>query len=196
MRPAQPQQVVADGFGQEPLLPEFQDRNGAVALGQFRAVRAVDQRDMREPRLIPAHGLENLHLAERVGQMVVTADDMGDPHVVVIDHHRVQIGRRAIAAQDDHVVHLGIGDADGALHHVLDHRFALLRGFQADRRLHACRGLGRVAIAPAPVIARGAAFRDGLLSHLAEFFGRTPAAIGLAGFEELISDLRMASGAR
>ena len=42
--------------------------------------------------------------------MVVAADDVGDAHVVVVHHHRLHVGRRAVAAQHDHVVQLGVGD--------------------------------------------------------------------------------------
>ena len=48
-------------------------------------------------------------------------------HVVVVHHDGVQVGRRAVAAQDDHVVQLGVGDADLALDQVVDHGLALAR---------------------------------------------------------------------
>ena len=88
--------------------------------------------------------------------MVVAADDVGDRHVVVVHHHRVQVGGRAVAAQDDHVVEFGIRDAHGALHQILDHRLALARRLQPDGGRDARRRLGRVAVAPAPVVARRA----------------------------------------
>ena len=52
------------------------DAERAVALRQFRAVGAVDQRDMRHARYVPAQRLVNLHLPRRIGQMIVAADDM------------------------------------------------------------------------------------------------------------------------
>ena len=90
MRPAEAQQVVAQRLGQKTLLAKLQHRRRAMALGQFRAVGAVDQRDMRETRQVPSHGLIDLHLAERVGQVVIAADDMGDRHVMVVHHHRME----------------------------------------------------------------------------------------------------------
>ena len=89
---------------------------------------------MAETRPLPAHGVVNLRLAERVGQVVVAADDMGDRHVVVIDDHRVLIGRCVVAAQDDHVVELGIAHADHALHEIIHHRLPVAQCAKADRR--------------------------------------------------------------
>ena len=87
---------------------------------------------MGEARPVPAHGVVNLRLAERVGQVIVAADHVGDGHVVVIDDHGVLIGRRAVAAQDDHVVQLGVCDPHRALHEVPDHRLALARRLQPN----------------------------------------------------------------
>ena len=64
--------------------------------------------------------------------MVVAADDVGDAHVVIVDHHRQHVGRGAVRPQQDEIVELGIGHRDPALDEVLDHRFALARGLQAD----------------------------------------------------------------
>ena len=54
--------------------------------------------------------------------MVVAADDMGDAHVVIVDHDREIVGRRAVGAQDDQVVELLVGDRDLALDMVLGSR--------------------------------------------------------------------------
>ena len=71
--------------------------------------------------------------------MVVAADDMGDAHVVIVDHHREIVGRRAVAAQDDEIVEVLVGEHDAALHAVLDHRLALARRLEADRGLNSRR---------------------------------------------------------
>ena len=73
--------------------------------------------------------------------MVVAADHVGDAHVVVVDHHGQHVGRRAVGAQQDHVVELGVLDRDLALHGILDHRLAALRRPQPDHRRDACRRL-------------------------------------------------------
>ena len=96
MPPAEAEQVIAQRLGQKTLLAEFQHADRAVAFREFRAVGAVDERDMREMRRLPAHRVVDLDLPERVGQMVVAADDMADRHVMVVHHHGMQIGRRAV----------------------------------------------------------------------------------------------------
>ncbi len=114
---------------------------------------------------------------------------------MVVHHHRVQVGRRAVAAEDDHVVELGIGDPDGALDQVGDHRLALAWRLEADRGLHARRGLGRVTVAPAPVVAGRAALGQGALAHLLQLLGGAVAAIGAAGPEQRHRHLGMAGRA-
>ncbi len=64
--------------------------------------------------------------------MVVAADDVGDAHVVIVDHHREHVGRRAVGAQQDEIVELGVLDGDAALDLVVDHRLALARRLEAD----------------------------------------------------------------
>ena len=63
------------------------DAQRAMALGEFRAVRSMDQRNVRHHRHIPAKRIVDLLLARAVRQMVVAADDVGDTHVVVVDDH-------------------------------------------------------------------------------------------------------------
>ena len=45
MRPAEPEQIVADTIRHVAPVAEFGDRLGAVAFGQLGAVGAMDQRD-------------------------------------------------------------------------------------------------------------------------------------------------------
>ena len=82
-----------------------------MALAELGAVGAVDQRDVGIGRLGPAHRADDRQLAEGVVEMVVAADDVGHAHVMVVDHHREHVGRRAVGAQQDEIVELGIGDA-------------------------------------------------------------------------------------
>ena len=56
MAPAEPQQIVEQRFGQDAELVAIGvDAERAVALRQFGAVGAVDQRDVGIGRLGPAH---------------------------------------------------------------------------------------------------------------------------------------------
>jgi hypothetical protein len=114
-------------------------------------------------------------LARGVGQMVVAADDVGDAHVVIVDDHGVHVGRVAVRAQDDEIVQILVGETHVALHAVAHDRLALLRRLDADRALDAGRRLGRIAVAPAPVIARRSALGARLLAHFLQL-GRCPKA--------------------
>ena len=59
-------------------------------------------------RLGPAHRADDRQLAEGVVEVVVAADDVGHAHVMVVDDHRQHVGRRAVGAQQDEIVELGI----------------------------------------------------------------------------------------
>ncbi len=88
------------------------------------------------------HRLVDLHLAGGVGEVVVAADDMGDAHVVVVDHDGEHVGRRCRRAQQDEVVEILVLPDDAALHTVLDDRLALERRLEPDDGLDAGRSLG------------------------------------------------------
>ena len=192
MAPAQPQQVVAQRLGQEAHVAIGIDAERAVALAELGAVGPVDQRDMGIDRLGPAHRLDDLQLPEGVVEMVVAADHVRDAHVVVVDHDRVHVGRRAVGAQQDHVVELGVLDLDLALHGVLDHGLAVLRRLQPDHRRHARRRVLRIAIAPAAVIAHRHAGAALGVAHLLELLGRGVAVVGLALGQHLLGHLGVA----
>ena len=85
--------------------------------------------------------------------MIVAADDMGHAHVVIVDDDGEHIGRVAVGAQQHEIVELLVGEDDLALHLVVDDRLALLRGAEPDDGRDAGRRLGRVAVAPAAVVA-------------------------------------------
>jgi hypothetical protein len=87
-------------------------------------------------------GVVDLLLAGRVGEVVVATNDVSDGHVVVVDHHRQHIGRRAVGAQQHQVVEVLVLPGDAALHLVLDHCLAGERCLEADHRLDVRRRLG------------------------------------------------------
>ena len=196
MAPAQPQQVVAQRRRQEAHVAIGVDAQRPVTLAELGAVGPVDQRNVGIDRLRPAHRADDLELAEGVVEMIVAADDMGHAHVVIVDDDGQHVGRRAVGAQQDHVVELGVLDRDLALHRVLDDRLPGLRRLEAHDRLHVGGGLLRVAVAPAAVVAHRLA--GGLLRspHLIEFLRRGIAVIGMALGQHLVRDLGMAGGAR
>ena len=195
MAPAQPQQVVAQRRRQEAHVAVGIDAEGAVALAELGAVRPVDQRNVGIDGLFPAHGADDLQLAEGIVQVVVAADDVADAGIVVVDDDGQHVGRRAVGAQQDHVVELAVLDLNLALHGVGDYRLAGLRRFQADDGLDAGRCLLGVAVAPAAIVAHRLA--GGLLggAHLVQLLGRGVAMVGVAGGQHLVGDLGVAGRA-
>ena len=104
-----------------------------MALGQFCAVGPVDQGDMGEVRNVPAHRLIDRDLAEGIAEMVIAADHMRHAHIMVIHHNGPHIGRRAVGAQQDHVVQFAGLDGHAALYAIFQHTVAAIRRAQADR---------------------------------------------------------------
>ncbi len=196
MAPAQPQQVVAQRRRQEAHVAIGIDAQRAVALAELGAVGPVDQRDVGIDRLRPVHGTDDLELAEGVVQVIVAADHVRDVHVVVVDDDGQHVGRRAVGAQQDHVVELGVLDLDLALHGILDHGLAALRRLEANDRRHAGRRVRRLAVAPAAVVAHRHAGLALRVAHLLEFLGRGVAVIGLAHGQHLLRHLGVPRRAR
>ena len=77
--------------------------------------------------------------------MVVAADDVGDPHLGVVDGDREVVEDAAVAAGDDEVVVAAVGEGDRAADQVLDDRLALVGHPQADRRPRVVDRLAAVA---------------------------------------------------
>jgi hypothetical protein len=86
---------------------------------------------------VPAERVVDLLLARGVDQVIVAADDVGDAHVVVVDHDGEHVGRIAVAAQQHEVVEVLVLPDHAALDLVLDHGLAGLRRLEPDRGLHA-----------------------------------------------------------
>ena len=124
--------------------------------------------------------------------MIVAADNMGDAHVVIVNHDGQHIGWRPVRAEQDEVVNLGIGYSDAALNLILDH------GFTFARRLdpHDVRDIGRPAchprIAPFAFKPERAAFGLGLFAARGQFFATQVAAIGVPCGNKLCGDFGMA----
>ena len=111
-------------------------------------------------------------LAERVAEMVIAANDMRDPHIMIIDNDREHIGRCAVRAQQDEIVDLSRFQCDIALNVVSNRDYLIIRRAQAhgdmahlvpaDRRHHArASDKGRAGHSP-----RREARRDRLRSGL------------------------------
>ena len=82
---------------------------------------------MGELRQLMTEGFIKLDLPGCVGQMIVAADDMGDTHVDVVDHHAKIIRRRAVGTGDDQVIKLAIVENDVAFDQIFDDGGAVAR---------------------------------------------------------------------
>ncbi len=128
--------------------------------------------------------------------MVVAADHVGDVHVMVVDHDGKIISRGAVAAQDHEVVEILVGKDDTPLDAVFDHRLALARRLEADRRRNAGRRLAMIPVTPSAVIAGSATLGAGALAHGGELLRARVAAIGLPFGKQLLRHLAVAFRAR
>ena len=153
MRPAEPHEIVPKRRRQVAHRAIGLDTERPVSLGKLGPVRPVDERHMGHARRVPTEQAIDRQLARGVGEVVVAAQDLRDAHVVIVDDDGQHVGRRAVAPQEDEVVQLLVPDRDVALNGVRDDGGAVLRHAQAygEGRI---RRLGRVAIAPEPVVTR------------------------------------------
>jgi len=161
-------------------------------LESFCSVGSVNQGNMAVDRFWPAHSLDDLKLPRRIVEMIVAADDVGHSHVEIIDHDRKHIGRRAVGAQQHHIVELRVGVAHQALHDVFDNGFAGLRRLDANDERRNLRGVAWVTVPPASVIALRPSGRALLCPHRRQLFGCGIAAIGAALAQKCLGDLAVA----
>ena len=150
---------------------------------------------MRIDRFLPAHGPDQRKLAKGIVEMIVAADHMRDAHVMIVDNNRQHIGGRPVRAEQDEIVEFRVVHGHRALDAIFDRHAAFLRGLQPDDEWRTFRCFGRVAIAPAPVVAHGLLRRALRLAHRLQLCRGRVAAIGVSAVEQLIGDFRMAFGA-
>ena len=112
MRPAEAHEVVEQRLGQVALVAVLQHAHRAVALGELRAVGAEDHRHVRVERRLDAERAQHVDLPRRVVEVVVAADHVRDPHVLVVDHHAEVVGGLAVRARDDQVVEFAVLERD------------------------------------------------------------------------------------
>ena len=198
MRPAQAYEIVQQRLGQIAFFAITHHADRAVALGQALAVRAEDHRHVgidRQLAVVTHQRLEDVDLARRVVHVVVAADDMGDAHVHVVDHHAEVVGRRAVGTGDHQIIQLGVADGDIALDQIVDHRVAVQRRGETDHRIDPGRRL-RQRLArhgpPGAVVLRFFAFGARRLAHRLHVLGARIAAIGLAFVDQAVDDFSIA----
>ena len=80
-----------------------------LALGKLAPSGATSKRKMREMRRLDAGRVENQNVLERVGEMILPADNVADAEIGVIGAGGQMIRRRAVAAQKREVLDIGGG---------------------------------------------------------------------------------------
>ena len=116
--PAEEDEVVGQGLGQEAFVPVFADGDPAVPLRELGPVPAQDEGHVAELGDGEAQGLVEQDLLGRVRDVVVAPEDMGDPEVGVVDDAGEIVGRRAVGLDEDLVL-VGFGlERDEAVDHV------------------------------------------------------------------------------
>ena len=155
-----------------------------MALGELLAVGAVEQRQVGVARRLVAERPQHEQLLRRVGEVVVAADDLGDPHLGVVDGDREVVEDGAVGAGDDEVVVGGVGEGDRAVDQVLDDRLAVVGDAQADG------GAGLLGRRAAVAAAGAVLGLPGL-----DVLGGGGVAVGGAGLEQLGERRGVAVGA-
>ena len=154
-----------------------------MTFGEAGSVEAENQRHVGEAGWSRAERLVEQHLPRRIRQMVVAADDVRDPHLGVVDDAAEDEEWRAVRADDDEIVEVGVLEHDAALHLVVHDRLALERRAEAQHG-RGPAGRGGRAVAAGPVV--GGPLPGGLRGAPArvELLGSAPAAVGEAPDEE------------
>ena len=154
-RPAHEREVVEERLREEAGAAVEVQAHRVLALRDLRAVGVAQQRQVAEDGRLPAEALVEPHVLRQRREPLLGADHVRDAHQVVVDHVGEVIGRKAVALEQDLVVHLRVVDRDVAAEQVVDDALALARHREADdvrlARLPApgrprpaqCRGSGR-----------------------------------------------------
>jgi len=170
--------------------------DGAVdALRELGAVGGDEQREVRELRGFDAGGAEDEDVLERVGEVVLTADDMGDAEVDVVSTGREVVGRGAVAAEEREVFDVfggfGLVAVDGIVE--LDVFGGVARDAEADDEFFAGGGAAVAFLgghfALAGIGAPGTGGVLGVVLFGASGVGRSEVAIGEAFGEDGLGEL-------
>ncbi len=184
MRPSQPREVIQQRLGKVASLAVGKDRGRAVPLGKLLPVRPHHHRQMRVGGWREPERIKDLHLARRVGQMVVAAHDVSDAEVGVVEHGGEVIGRHAVGAKNDQVVELRVVEHGAPLDEIVDHGLARARRAKANRIVAAGALVGQREVrgerqvAALAVVAGFAMLAFGLLALGFQFLGGAVAGVG------------------
>ena len=166
-----------------------------MALGELLTVGAQDHGDVGEGGHRRAHGLVDHDLARGVGEVVVTANDVGDAHQCVVHHGGEVVGGGTVGAEDDEVVELLGVEGDLTMDGVVDHDVAAVLGHLDAQNvgltgIDAGLGLLRREVAATALVALERVLAGlGGLAVGGQLLGRAEAGIGLTLCEQALGGL-------
>ncbi len=140
-------------------------------------------------RRLSPHRPQQIDLARRVIDMVVAANDMGNPHVPIIHHHSQVVSGRTISTLDDKVIQLGVAEGQLASHQILKSHHPFGRVTETDdMRFIRVNEL----VAAVAVISRLLLALHLLLAQCLQPLLGTVAAVGITALEQLLDNLIVA----
>ena len=160
-RPAERHQVVHHRRGEVALVAVALEGHLVAPLRQLLAALVDEHRHVRPDRHLVAERLPQQLLLGRVREVLVAADDVGDPHLDVVDDVGQHEDRGAVGAQQDEVLDRLVGELDVAADDVVDDG----RPVGDAEAQHPPRPRAEPAVARVPVVALPAG-RLGALLHL------------------------------
>ena len=98
---------------------------------------------MGEARRLPSEGAVDQHLAMRVRQVLLGADDVRDLHLMIVDDDGEVVRRQPVGADQDEVAERLLPPRHLAADHVVDRHVAVVRHVEAQRERRPHRQLRR-----------------------------------------------------
>ena len=64
----------------------------------------MDEGDVGKNGRVPSHPPVYHELAERIIQVIITANNMGNAHIMVVNNHRQHVRWATVTAQNHHII--------------------------------------------------------------------------------------------
>ena len=174
---------------QRPLLDRLAEHLVLVALRHLRVVGILDDREVAVDGPTESERILEQHVLGRVREVLLRAEDMGDAHQLVVDHHGKVVGGKAVLLADDEVVDLACGKRRVSQDLVVDGDRDLA-GAKADDGLTALRdelsALVGGNLAP-EAVSEGLLARHRVLAHGLELLGAVPCFVRLALVDQALA---------
>src|SRR6185369_575462 len=131
-------------------------------------------------------GLIEENLPGSIVDMIVSADDSGDPHALVVDNHDKVIGGRPVAPLNDQVVELFVVEGYRPLDEIVEGGDSIMRGLEANHEGLVRDSSGKIAAGS--VVFRLSPFCERFFTLRLKLLGSAVASVRLP-FREKLLDL-------